>query len=61
MRPAFRGLAGLGISAQGLASGDWYEITGKSAAGFTIQFRNAAGDGVARSFDYVARGYGGTA
>ncbi|PKP71845.1 MAG: hypothetical protein CVT82_00290 [Alphaproteobacteria bacterium HGW-Alphaproteobacteria-4] len=56
--PALRGLSGLGVSAQGLASGDYYEITGKSAAGFTIQFRNAAGDGVARSFDYVARGYG---
>lgn len=56
--PAFRGLAGLGVSAQGLSSGDYYEITGKSAAGFTIQFRNAGGAGVARSFDYVARGYG---
>lgn len=56
--PALRGLAGLGISPQGLASGDFYTITGKSAAGFTIQFKNAAGTGVARTFDYVARGYG---
>ncbi len=56
--PALRSLSGLGVSAQGMASGDYYEISAKSAAGFTIQFRNTAGDGVARSFDYVARGYG---
>jgi hypothetical protein len=54
----FKGLSGLGISAQGMASGDYYEITGKDAAGFTIIFKNAAGAAVARTFDYVATGYG---
>lgn len=59
--PPFKGLSGLGISAQGMASGDYYEITGKSAAGFTISFKNAAGAGVSRTFDYVAKGYGAKA
>jgi hypothetical protein len=56
--PAFKGLQGLGISAQGMASGDYYLITGKDAAGFTITFKTAAGADVSRTFDYVARGYG---
>jgi hypothetical protein len=56
--PAFRSLQGVGIAAQGLATGDYYEITGKNDTGFSIIFRNAAGAGVSRTFDYVAKGYG---
>lgn len=56
--PAFRVLQGIGIAAQELATGDVYEITGKSEAGFNIIFRDAAGSPVQRSFDYVAKGYG---
>lgn len=48
----------IGISAQGLSTGDYYQITAKSATGFTIRFFNAAGTGVERTFDYVAKGYG---
>lgn len=47
----------LGITAEQMQSGDYYEITDKSEAGFTITFRNAAGGPVARTFDYIARGY----
>lgn len=56
--PALLGLSGLGISAQGLQTGDYYQITNKSPAGFDITFRDAAGSIIARTFDYVARGYG---
>ncbi len=56
--PAFRVLQGIGIAAQELVSGDTYEITGKSEAGFTIIFRDSGGAPVERSFDYVAKGYG---
>lgn len=59
--PAFKGLAGLGISAQGMATGDFYEITAKGPSGFTITFKNAAGTAVSRTFDYVAKGYGAIA
>ena len=55
---AFKELKGLGISAQNLASGDYYAITNKSATGFTIKFLNSGGSVVNRTFDYVARGYG---
>jgi predicted phage tail protein len=47
----------LGITAEQMQSGDYYEITDKSQTGFTVTFRNAAGSPVARTFDYIARGY----
>ncbi len=56
--PAFKELGGVGIVAQNLATGDFYVITGKSASGFTIEFRDSAGTAVSRTFDYVAKGYG---
>ena len=56
--PAFKELQGLGISAQSLATGDFYELTSKSETGFTIKFKNSSGSVVSRDFDYVAKGYG---
>jgi hypothetical protein len=55
---AFKGLSGIGIAAQNLASGDYYVITAKSETGFTIVFRNSANVAISRTFDYVAKGYG---
>lgn len=56
--PPYFALSGVSISAQGLQTGDYYEITGKDSVGFNIIFRNAAGTAVQRTFDYVAKGYG---
>lgn len=56
--PAFRSLQGVAISAQDLDAGDYYEITNKGPGGFDIAFKDDAGQGVARTFDYVAKGYG---
>lgn len=56
--PAFYAIKGLGIAAQDMATGDYYTITSKTTAGFTIIFKNAAGVGVERIMDYVAIGYG---
>lgn len=56
--PAFRALKGLAIAAQDLATGDYAEITSKSATGFDILFRDAGGSPVERTFDFTAVGYG---
>jgi len=56
--PPYFVLSGVSISAQGLQTGDYYDITGKDAGGFAIIFRNASGAAVQRTFDYVAKGYG---
>ena len=56
--PTFKGLQGIGITAQNLASGDYYAITSKSTSGFTITFYNSSNSEVNRTFDYVAKGFG---
>lgn len=56
--PAFKAVPALGIAAQNLTSGDYYEIVSKSASSFTIRFKNSGGTVVDRTFDYVAKGYG---
>ncbi|MGR9420672.1 host specificity factor TipJ family phage tail protein [Rhizobium leguminosarum] len=56
--PAFKHLQGVSVAAQGLATGDYYQITSKDEAGFTIIFKNAAGAAISRTLDYVAKGYG---
>jgi len=55
---AFKEVPALGIGAQDLQTGDYYEITSKTPAGFVIVFKNSGGTAVARSFDYTARGWG---
>lgn len=55
---AFKAVPALGIAAQNLQQGDYYEIPSKSASAFTIRFKNSSGTVVSRTFDYVARGYG---
>lgn len=47
----------LAITAQNMATGDYYEITSKSVTGFTIVFKNSSGTNVSRTFDYHAKGY----
>jgi hypothetical protein len=48
----------IGISAENMASGDFYTISSKSKTGFSIAFTNASSSGISRTFDYVAQGYG---
>jgi len=56
--PSFKVSPSIGIMAQNLQQGDFYEIPTKSASGFTIRFKNSSGTVVNRTFDYVAKGYG---
>ncbi|NZD50548.1 host specificity factor TipJ family phage tail protein [Rhizobium leguminosarum] len=56
--PAYYVLSGISIAAQNMLTGDYSEITAKTASGFTIRFKNSSGTPVARTFDYVAKGYG---
>ncbi len=56
--PAFRTTPAIAVSGQAMATGDVFAITGQSPPAFAITFRDAAGAGVARTFDWVARGYG---
>jgi len=55
---AFYNTPSVGISAQGLATGDYYVITSKTKTGFTIQFFNSSASGISKTFDWTAYGYG---
>ncbi|WP_233866568.1 host specificity protein J [Paraburkholderia adhaesiva] len=48
----------INIIAQGLSTGDYWEITQQSRTGFHIAFYAAGGNPVARTADWIARGYG---
>jgi len=56
--PAFKELQGLGISVSNMTTGDFYELSSKSATGFTIKFKNSSGTIINRTFDFVAKGFG---
>jgi predicted phage tail protein len=51
-------LPSIGITAQNLATGDYFVVTGVSGTGFTVTFRNSAGTAVDRNFAWSAVGYG---
>lgn len=57
--PVFRHLFSVGITAQDMATGDYFEYTSApDVDGFTIRFKNASGTAISRTFDYIAVGYG---
>jgi len=54
----FKATPSIGIGAQDMQTGDYYEISSKSRSGFTITFKDSGGSAVSRTFDWVAKGYG---
>jgi predicted phage tail protein len=56
--PPFKGLTGLSMASQDMATGDRAAITAKSENGFTIRYYNSVGTAISRTFDYTAVGYG---
>lgn len=55
---AFFSNPAVAVTAENMATGDYAAITSKSSTGFTIQFKNSAGTGVARTMDWIAKGFG---
>jgi predicted phage tail protein len=51
-------LPSLGITAQNMQSGDYFEVSSVSATGFTVTFRNSSDTAVDRNFNWTAVGYG---
>lgn len=56
--PAFKAVPAITITPCNLASGDYFTVTGQSRSSFSVRFFNSAGTGIARSYDWLARGYG---
>jgi hypothetical protein len=51
-------LPSIGITAQNMGTGDYFEVTSISGTGFTVTFKNSAGTAVSRNFNWSAVGYG---
>jgi hypothetical protein len=55
--PFFSSSYAVGITAQGLATGDFYLLTNKTINGFDIAFKNSSSTGVSKTFDFLAKGF----
>ena len=55
--PFFNPNYALSITAESLATGDFFEISNRTINGFDVAFKNSSGTGVSKQFDYLAKGY----
>ena len=51
-------LPSVGINAQNMASGDYFEVSSISSTGFTVHFKNSSNASIDRNFTYQAVGFG---
>ena len=51
-------LPSIGITAQNMASGDYFELSSISGTGFTVHFKNSSNASIDRNFTYQAVGFG---
>lgn len=56
--PEFKATPNINITAESMATGDYWEITSQSATGFHIVFKNSAGTAITRTMDWIANGHG---
>ena len=47
----------VGITAQGMATGDYFEVENKTINGFDVTFKNSGGTAISKTFDYMAKGF----
>jgi hypothetical protein len=55
--PFYSNSYAVGITAQGMTTGDFFTISNKTVNGFDVAFKNSSGTGVTKTFDYLAKGY----
>ena len=56
-KPFYSANYAIGVTNQGMATGDFYTLNSKTINGFNIAFKNSSGSGVSRTFDYIAKGF----
>ena len=47
----------VGITGQGMATGDFFLVDTKTINSFNVTFKNSSGTSVSKVFDYIAKGY----
>ena len=47
----------IGITGQGMATGDYFTVSNKTINGFDVAFFNSSNTGVSKTFDFIAKGF----
>ena len=47
----------VGITGQGMATGDFFLVENKTVNGFDVTFKNSSNSAVSRTFDFIAKGF----
>ena len=47
----------LGITGQGMATGDFFLVESKTINGFNVTFKNSSGTAISKTFDFIAKGF----
>ena len=47
----------VGITAEDMATGDFFLVENKTITGFDVTFKNSGGSAVSRTFDFIAKGF----
>jgi len=47
----------VGITGQGMATGDYFTVSNKTINGFDVAFFNSSNTGVSKTFDFIAKGF----
>ena len=51
-------LPSIGITAQNMATGDFFEVSNVSSTGFSVHFKNSSNASISRNFNFTAVGFG---
>ena len=51
-------LPSIGITAQNMASGDYFEVSNVTGTGFSVHFKNSSNASISRNFNFTAVGFG---
>ena len=47
----------VGVTGQGMSTGDYFTVSNKSVNGFDVAFFNSSDTGVSKTFDFIAKGF----
>ena len=47
----------VGITGQGMATGDFFLVESKTINGFNVTFKNSGGSAISKTFDFIAKGF----
>ena len=56
-KPFKTGNFAVGVTAQGMATGDYFTVSNKAITGFDVAFFNSSNAGVSKTFDFIAKGF----